>query len=599
MSDTLNSLFGQTMIPCPHCGTKNAADSEACLCCGLPLSAEANPAQSAPAADVSAPDEAVPPVSDAAVSTVIAPASGDDAAPAPQKRPRRPWLTAAVAALHLVMIAAIVLQVLYSISPAHKAVDLLESRDYEQSHAIWLSDVAGSGWHERILAHRMTEYFDKLTEDYHSGEIVLSNYAIRSRSAMEACPHTEVCEKIKHSFQVLLEQTHADYVRSFTEDVDMSYSRACDIFNHITSRGLEADPVRARTLYDQLHQFRTDEATFSFAAKYEMANDFVLAVEHYQMIPSGSPLFDSAQEGIAQCIPAFCTHIRTLTAQPEEALQLWTPMESAKKMCKRLPDDAALAALYREVSDKYIALKKAEVLDAHIANTQSNDDIVVLLRDMLLYWAPDDADLLAALQQRAAQWKSDRYKEMPAVLQDIRLFLFVEEYLPSIVLPGDPDTEQLYADALFYQSNDWSSRLSKQTQIEHLFFNHGKYHFAPVTDAAGRRHQPYSLYRLTGGAVGTANSSYGTVFRKLTLDVSADAACTGTAVLEVWASATGTDSGVPMKKIWTSPVLDRTTAGLEVELELAHVTVEVRLVTQSGAPVMLLDNVFLTTETPA
>ena len=171
-------------------------------------------------------------------------------------------------------------------------------------------------------------------------------------------------------------------------------------------------------------------------------------------------------------------------------------------------------------------------------------------------------------------------------------------------LPDDPEVQQLYDAAQRYQWRGLHRFLGDKKNIKHLYYPRrfvdeatGEHLFRndPIADRHGVKHDPFNLYQVTTSVNDPASFrsrewNKGDGLKQLTFTVDAAVGCgTGSAVIEVY-----TRNGETLTKIYTSPVLNRNTTNLKVDVELNGVAeIEVRMVATSGSVTMLWDHAYL------
>ncbi len=649
MAYELDHLFERPMVACPHCGTRNEEGSETCLCCGkrltalgsaVPADADTSP-DSAPGADGQEPQGA--PASVATETAVVSTAQphGADGASAlgdeesdeavPHKRLPR-WLLALIAMVNMLMICAVVLQVMYTKSPAHTVADYIEDQKFAAAQIYYNQNPGNNFLYRAALTRRLTALMDQLEARYKSGEISITTYTGRCRNTLQAALDTglgdDFEQSVKAQLQQLLEETYAKYVRSVTSSSALNYGDVVKIFDAVVSRELAADPDRAQTLYTDIHLIFMDESFWSSAQKYEQNGAPESAIEFYANIAPDHPRTQAAVEGIDRCIAAWCANVReTLALQKPTTTVLQRDYSKTGYLLEKLSElntltperENTLRTLQTEIFPHYGAALKEDalafthVLDmnsfqnlqyaleynpgdkeltaalktmalaVHRAGTLDNKTIVEMLNEALRCF-PDDAELLAAAAPRKAQLKADLRKNLPGYLNSYDPMIITTEELESImeIMPEDADVQALYramCDHFWYSlSPRWAA--GNVRGFVYLFWESSDWKVTenllinPIADAFRVLHQSAALYRMTATADAPSILNTGipenAYFGTLKFSLFADPTCTGSGVMEIRTAHELDEKGQPVwsEPVWTSPVLDRNTNGVQVELNL-------------------------------
>jgi hypothetical protein len=270
------------------------------------------------------------------------------------------------------------------------------------------------------------------------------------------------------------------------------------------------------------------------------------------------------------------------------------------------PENEDLQELHAEMLGLYHTAMKREVLNAAADPQKDHVEVIQKLRNALKK-LPGDAELQAAIDQRIPLLKAELPRKLQEIVQNSELGwdeAMWHIYVVQELLPGDEEVAELCRRMEYFKQH----RLSMNgclVGVEDLFERvvegdtnvWSEYNTTPVKDAFGVRHEPYALYRFTATASQTAvwRHWYVDTRTSLRFKVFADRNCTGSGVLEVWMiRSAGDDSR--WEKYWTSPVLNRTTNGYEVNISLPEAgcqQLELRLVSHTGTVVMLLDDAYL------
>jgi hypothetical protein len=466
---------------------------------------------------------------------------------------------------------------------------------------------------------------------------------------------TEFEQYVKAQFQALLEETYAEYARSVTSSDGMAYKDVTKIFDDVISSELTTDPDRAQTLLTDIQLIFSDETWWSAAQNHEQTGAPESAIEFYARIAPDHPRTQAAAASIDRCIAAWGDSVReTLALKRPNTNVLQSDYFKVDYLLEKLSELNALTPerahtlrnLQAEIFPHYgAALKedsmafthvldmnsfqnlqyalefnpgdmelmtalKTMALGAHRAGTLDNKTIVEMLHEALRCF-PDDAELLDAAAPRKAQLKADLRKNLPDYLNSYDPLMITMEmtYAVMQLLPGDADIEALYqalGDA--YHRLDGNYGTSTVQGFDWLFRFRTNYQIAsdllinPVADAFGGLHQSVNLYRMTAtadapsicntGCLENYYNHYGT----LRFSLFADSSCTGSGVMEIRTAHELDENGQPIwsEPVWTSPVLDRSTNGLKVELNLNRaIAVDIRLTAENGTVVMLLDGAAL------
>ncbi len=603
MPNELEKLFAQPITPCPHCGTPNGADSETCLCCGKRMQEAPNPDTPPTAADGGA---------GSAQNAMIPAAPGGDAPdadePAPlspeQKRKRRIVIGLAVVC-NMLLLAVVLTHVLYINSPGYRAAGLFRANRPGAAQHIYLQEVDGNDLHQKIMRREMKKYFDALDAQYHDGKLEFFDYTEKCGDILLQYIDEEINRYVKNRFHTELEDVYASYLRTVMGENGVEYTDALFAFSNVISNGLALGD-RTEELFTRLKTVNQDEAYFSSAQNSEQTKNYANAIENYRKIRPDTPRAEAAAEGLDRCVTAYCTDLRErVHASDPSASKLHTFRAEAGRVLELWPENGDLQELRDWVQQLYINAQKQETL-AYAADPQIDHLDAISVLWYALKELPGDAELQAAIDLRAAGLKA----ELPEILEkvinipDLGWYEALN-YVARVqeLLPEDAEIAALYERMEQFMIhrlhlNDMCVGVEDLFQRYEEYSSAGGYYTystAPVADAFGVIHAPYSLYRFT------ATTTQAAVFwdrsrdcNDLRFKVFAGGGCTGSGVLELWGSSEW-DSNIPLEKVWTSPVLDRTTNGLAVEVPVPEgglMRIELRLVSRTGTVVMLLDDMY-------
>ncbi|MBQ9082171.1 MAG: hypothetical protein IJY28_01570 [Clostridia bacterium] len=506
-------------------------------------------------------------------------------------------MVALIVVANALMICAVVLQVMYTKSPAHTVAEYIENQKFTAAQVYCKQNKTDGIFYQTILNRRMTTFFDELDIRYENGSINLSSYAERCRqtldTALDAGADPALEDRVKKHFQALLEQTYTDFLQSIvagkTVGDAIERRQLTTIFDTVMSQELAADPDRAQVLLEQLNDLSDDALHFPNALSLEQNANYTAAIQNYLYIAPESPLAPAVREAIDRCITAWATDVRQrLNAPATDASTLhdqigwmehWLEILPEKNMltdarkaeltalrnetlphCATLMKQHALAAagaaqpdhndvfqtlllaLEYNPDDKELAatLKKI-ALAAHDADAQDNQTIATMLLQALQYDS-DHAELQAAVALRKARLKADLRKWLPDCLNSYDAMAFTTETISSVmaIMPEDADIRAL--DRAI--SDQFSHAFHGTTQgfVSLFYEQYGNWKVTehlllnPVADAFGVLHQSASLYRMTATA-----AAPGLFY---TAHSANDASRFGTLTCSVFASPSCTGTGV-------------------------------------------------------
>ena len=601
MPNELENLLSQPMTPCPHCGTPNGADSETCLCCGKRMQETQNHAPDAPAEGEAAPVQTVP--------DTAAPGKAPEADEPPpltpeQKRKRRLVIGLAMVC-NVLLLAVVVVHARYINSPGYRVARLFRANRNGAAQQVYLQDVIRDDRQRQIMHREMKKYFDELDAQYREKQLDFMDYTEKCSDILQRYLDEEMNRYVKNRFHTELETLYDSYIRTILGEGAVNYTEIMFAFSNVIDNDLAPDD-RTEALFTRLMEVNQDETYFAAAQNSEQAKNYLYAIEGYQRIRPHSPRAEAAALGRHRCVAAYCADLRErVHASDRSASKLHTFRAEAGRVLELWPENGDLQELRDWVQQLYINAQKQETL-AYVADPQIDPLDAILSLRYALKELPGDAELQAAMDRRASVLKAELPQKLLEIVQDPDLgwgeamwhICAVQELLPE-----DAEISALRQRMEYFEQHRLSMHggiVGAEDLFEHTVVGDSnawyEYSTEPVADAFGVLHEPYALYRFTAATTKPAVfSDWGNDFNTLRFKVFADRKCTGSGVLEVW-GRTSMDETEPMKKVWTSPVLNRATNGLAVEIPLSGYGfqhLELRLMSRTGTVVMLLDEAYL------
>jgi hypothetical protein len=600
MPNELENLLAQPMVPCPHCGTPNGADSETCLCCGGRMQETAVNEKESPAQN-----EVMPVVSAVAAAEPGGAPDADEPPPLTpaQKRTRR-ILFGLITVCNVLLLAAVLVYALYINAPGYRAAKLFQDEEWSEAQYLYTQDVVRDELQSRIMRREMRKYSDELDAQYRDGELDFRDYTTIWKNILRMYLDEELTRDVKERFHAELEVQYDSYIRTILGEEKVYYIDVYTAFSSVIDNNLAPDD-RTKALFAQLQAIYQDEKTFKAAQDDEQAKNYKKAITKYRQIQSYGPRAAEAAEGMNRCVTAYCADIRAQMAQlTADSGTFAACRRGVEDMLSAWPDNDALTQLYNEAQNRYKAALKREALEAAEHPAYGNRYIVQALRRAMNEW-PGDAELQAACDRYTPTLKAELPGELLHIIQDANLgWDEALSYADSMraLLPDDADIAELY-ERMERFINHRLYLDGMDTGVEDLFKRHMEsessawyeYNTEPVVDTFGVLHEPYALYRFTAATTKPAVFlGWGNDFNTLRFKVFADPKCTGSGHLELWMiRSAGDDSR--WEKYWTSPVLDCTTNGLEVNIpfpDQSFTQFELQLVSDKGTVVMLLDEAY-------
>ncbi len=616
MPNELENLFAQPMAPCPHCGTPNGADSETCLCCGKRMQEAPNPDTPPTAADGgagSAQNAMIPetsggrgtPGEDPAAPGGDAPDADEPAPLTPEQKRKRRLIIALAVVSNVLLLAVVLVHALYINSPGYRAAGLFRANRPGAAQHIYLQEVDGNDLQRKIMRREMKKYFDDLDAQYRDGELEFFEYTEKCADILLQYIDADVTRCVQERFHTELEDVYDGYLRTIMGEKGIDYTDALFAFSHVINNGLTLDH-RTEELFTRLKTVHQSETDFKSAQNSEQYQSYAKAIQFYQKIHPESPRAEAAAEGLDRCVTAYCTDLRErVHASDQSASELHTFRAEAGRVLELWPENGDLQELRDWVQQLYANAEKQEAL-AYAADPQTDHLNAISALWYALEELPGDAELQAAMDLRASVLKAELPGQLEEIINTPDLGWYEALNYVTVLqnrLPEDAEIAALYA--RMEQFTNHRLRLDDMSVgVEDLFQRYEEspssggyytYSTAPVADAFGVLHAPYSLYRFTATTAQAAVlSDWGRDLHELRFRVFADRNCTGTGVLELWGSSVW-DANVPLEKIWTSPVLGRATNGLAVDVPVPEgglVRMELRLVSRTGTVVVLLDDMY-------
>ncbi len=309
MPNALENLFGQKMIPCPHCGTKNAEDAESCLLCGKSMRTAPTPASEGAdvpgASSVSVPDST-------AVMTHEPEENASPTDPALRKKVMRLWIT--VSAVLSLILGITVLVLMHILSSAHDVVRYYnDGNGYKQARELYEQKVKGKWPHQQIFNRKMLDYFDE-QYDYH-WELLNSDmtdatndmyrYITHIKVILKTCDVPELIDDTRQKFDTIADAVYADYL-----ELEWEYDRAKTIMGWIAESGYCSEETQARFAILQkvpeMQQKLSEGKQHEAKGKYyypEAIAAYRQAVEHPR---SGA----EAQAAVDRCLEDYRNYVR-------------------------------------------------------------------------------------------------------------------------------------------------------------------------------------------------------------------------------------------------------------------------------------------------
>lgn len=608
MPGELENLLSQSMTPCPHCGTPNGADSETCLCCGGRMQ-EGPDGSETPAQDAGMPD-----VSGGRGTPGENPAEPGDApdadepTPLTQKQKRtRGMLIALAVVCNALLLAVVLIHALYINSPGYRAAELFRVNRSGAAQHLYLQKVGRDDLQRKIMRREMKKYFDELDAQYREGELEFFEYTEKCADILLQYLDEEINRDVRERFHAELEDVYDSYLRTVMGERGAAYEDALFAFSHVINNGLTmGDPTDE--LFARLKALNQDDRYLHLAQISEQGKNYPDAILNYQKIRHDGPHAEAAAAGRYRCVTAYCTDLRErVHASEQSAGKLHSFRAEANRVLEMYPENGDLQELRDWVQQLYGNAEKQAAL-AYAADLQTDHLNAIVSLRYALKELPGDAELQAAIDLRAARLKAALPGQLEEIIHVPDLGWYgAMDYVTRVmeVLPEDAEIAALHA-RMEQFTNHRLCLDDMSVGVEDLFqwyeespSSGGYYTYSttPVADAFGVLHAPYALYRFTAAASQTAvwRHRYVDARTSLRFKVSADRNCTGSGVLEVWMiRSAGDDSR--WEKYWTSPVLNRTTNGYEVNISLPEAgcqQLELRLVSHTGTVVMLLDDAYL------
>lgn len=596
----LDSIIGRKAIPCPHCGMKNAPDADTCFFCGQPMTA----------ADGAAQETAEPELTDdEEYEAEYEPhhAAWEDEAPVPPERPRRRY--GGLLLLGMVLLTAAVLAIVYYTSPAHEAIRLVTVRQYIEAEKLYVNEIRDQKRHETIFKRKMTAHLDDLEAYYRSDKLSLEQYAQRAAAILDFYTDTDVTDAVKTRFQNILDEQYDAFMNDTAGELYLSQIKKN--YNTILNANLHKDgDIKLRL--EAMELVRDSRSSYGLGVQCEESKQYAQAIGYYRQVIQLDKNYPAAQEALTRCADLYRAEALTGgggdgTASSDAIAQR---MNILRQALETLTDDPSLTAELTKQTQYYAAARKREAL-AMAQNMSDFADAMSEIRDALQY-NPNDAELTAELDRL---WTAGRKELMTNLRQNMALSPYrnPEILYQLLAYREDAELRSLLNRFNDYQLHGLSHFLAYfegqgPTGVTCLYWPDASqddvYRVAPVADAGGRWHDPFSLWEFTSTRAQTAVIHLNTWvnatgdLNRMSFTIDPAAHCgSGTARIEVWTSkAVYAEGG--MTCIYTSPTLTRQSGTVKVNLPMNDAGfAEIRLVTDTapdGKPmVMLLDQMWI------
>ncbi len=610
MPNELENLFDQKMIPCPHCGTKNAEDAESCLLCGKSMQTDPPTA--------SFPERAAVPAS--AVALENADKTADDPAedappmdPALRKKTMRLWIAMA-AALSLVLSIA-VLVLMQTMSPAHDVIKYYnDGNGHKQAREIYLQKVEGKWPHQQILNKKMLDYFDKqydhhwelLNSDRTDATNNMYGYIMNIRSILRTCQVPELIDDTRQKFDTIADAVYADYL-----ELEWEYDRAKNIMGWIAETGYCSEETQAR--FAILQKVPEMEKKLSEGKQHEAKGKYYYpeAIAAYRQAVEHPRSGAEAQASADRCLTDYRNYVlNSLYGDQKGTLAEYeADLRVLDSAIAKLGSDERLEQERERVKAACGALLRQEVL----AWDDADDNPSAALRqaNTALEYFPGDPDILAVRLRMVSAVKQSLYQTLrkDAVYQMYRAWEKVQHVLQ--IMPEDPEMQQLKAQFDRYMENGLHVRLNEDAEnpgFTKMFLEGiqgGTGGGDTVTDANGGVHDKFNLYQLWDT---TSTEAYaearvalkaGEEHPRLTFTVAPTKNFTGTGRIRVYRQpGAGTDTAPVL--LYESPLLTGTSDALTVDLPVTKgSTVRIALEAESGTAEVLIDGAYIDNNPPA
>jgi hypothetical protein len=613
MHDELENLFGMKIIPCPHCGTKNAENAESCLLCGKPIGTAPSPApETSPETGTDLPDTHEIPVP---VMTDEPEADAMSMDRTLRKKVTRLWI--AVAAVLSLILSVTALVVVQTTSPAHDVVRYYHNGDgYKMARDLYLQKVEGKWPHQQIFNAKMLDHFDAQYNNYwallNAGLAydidVMYRYIAHIRSVLRTCNVPELVADTRRKFDTIADAVYADYLES-----EWEYNRAKTIMGWIAETGYCSDETQARFVL--LQKVPEMEQKLSEGRKHEAKGKYYYpeAIAAYRQAVEHPRSGAEAQASVDRCLTDYRNYVRNSL----DGDQKWTArayendLRVLENAITKLGGDEQLEQERDRVEAAYGTLLRHEVLNAVLRPDMNDNHPTNTLQqaNKVLEYFPGDREVLAARTMLIFEVKQSLRKTIreDAVFDINWVWIRVQSILE--LMPDDAEMQQLKAQFDRYMENGLHICLDEDAEnpgftkwfLEGI--RGGKDGGETVTDATGRTHDKFNLYQLCDTTTAEAwmevraKLKAGEDHPHLTFTTAPTKNFTGTGRVRVYRQPNvGEDAPV---LLYESPLLTGTSAELTVDLPVTKgVVVRIALEAETGTAEVLLDDAYIENNPP-
>ncbi len=510
-------------------------------------------------------------------------------------------------------------------SPTYEVLSLLKEKKYVDAANLYNEKISGNEKEERLMEVLLEEYIAELDAQYRSGSLRLSDYTGHCWQVLYICRTNKLVEQTKSQLTTILNENYTWFMKVKDTDDGTVFFQVKKVFRDILDADLNItfwDAERQFAQMEAIHNARYDYVKGMAAEKLQTYDGYIEAMNIYKTISKDSVHYDEAQAAIVRCADAFrqmtLRVLETHYSNPESYSYrsgLEYGLDRIEDDLKILPGDEVLLAKQAEWKQKLLVCVRDEADKAMTDATMTYWNKWSYVAEALEYF-PQDETLLAWRTSLVEPMKQEFYKTLRSRMGDPAyshgdLIDGLHDRLPE-----DPDVQKLVEASQRYLSNKLNNFLYTDKQnIKFLYYPrrlpttgpNGQALFAndPIADRHGVLHDPFNLYRVTASVNNPAifrSNVWNTVsdLNRLTFTVDAAAGCgNGSAVIEVYTYDNATHDDAPKTKIYTSPVLNRNTKNLKVDVDLGSVRrIEVRVVAQSGSVTLLWDHAYLESVKP-
>ncbi len=522
-------------------------------------------------------------------------------------------------ALCVVLAAAIMVLALTSCkdpqpdSPTYEVLSVLKEKKYIHAKNLYNTEVLGNAEEERLMEVLLEEYLAELDAQYRSGTLPLRDYTQHCWQVLYLLRTNKLVEQTKSQLTAILNENYTRFMKVKDTDDGTVFFQVKQVFEAILDEDLKItfwDAERQLAQMESIHNARYDYVKGVAAEKLQTYDGYIEAMKIYKTIPKDSVHYDDAQAAIVRCADAFrqmtLRVLETHYSNPEiydYQSGLKYGLDRIEDDLKILPDDEVLLTKHAEWKQKLLVCLRDEVDKAMAdANVRYWDKWETIMK--ALEYMPMDEELMTLRATLAEPLKQEFIRELRWHMGDLEWSYTDRIYSLTRMLSDDPEVQQLYDAAQRYKWRGLHRFLGDKKNIKHLYYPRrfvdeatGEHLFRndPIADRHGAKHDPFNLYQVTTSVNNPATFwsqewNPGDGLQRLTFTVDAAVGCgTGSAVIEVY-----TRDGETLTKIYTSPVLNRNTKNLKVDVELGGVAeIEVRVVAKSGSVTMLWDHAYL------